>query len=263
MLEINPIVKQFENDFGWANRITEDVINIVIQNPKDMPFAWGVIQQIYNILLPVGYMLIVLFFLMEFLKQNTDFHNISMEKTASLVVKLVIAKVIMDSSFELLMAIFAFTNTILSNISKSTSSIPIFDINTLEAMYSQMNPLDQLFFKGRMMMYGIFMGLIKAGIYMQIYGRLIELFVLTAFAPIPLAGIASGELNSTSKRYLQEFFAVALQGVVIVCIVLIYGGVAQEFMFKDLGVWGVISSTLLLLMMLLKSGAIARKLTGA
>ena len=138
MFSTDLFMKAFEEDFAWANNQMLEIINIVSQDPQNMKFAWAVIERIYNLLLPVGYMLIVLFFLMEFLKQNTDFHNISMEKTASMVVKLVVAKVIMDSSFDLLMAIFAFTNSLLSSISTSTGQMPLFDSKTIREMVDSM-----------------------------------------------------------------------------------------------------------------------------
>ena len=263
MFSTDLFMKTFEEDFAWANNQMLEIIDIVSQDPRNMKFAWGVISKIYDILLPIGYMLIVLYFLMEFLKQNTDFHNISMEKTASMVVKLVIAKVIMDSSFNLLMAIFAFTNGLLSSISTSTGQMPMFDPNTIREMIDAMSTFDKMFFGFRMLTFGIIMNFTRIIIHAIIYGRFIELFVLTAFAPIPLSCIVSGELNQTSKRYLQEFFAVSLQGVIMIGIVLIYGGIVQEFMSNGWGITGIITSSILLAMMLFKSGSIARKLTGA
>lgn len=263
MFSTDVFMDAFKEDFAWANNQMLEIIDIVNQDPQNMKFAWAVIENIYKLLLPVGYMLIVLFFLMEFLKQNTDFHSISMEKTASMVVKLVIAKVIMDSSFELLTGIFAFTNVLLSGIATNTNQMPLFDTETIREMFDSMGAFDKMFFGFRMLAFGFIMNFTKIIIHAIIYGRFIELFVLTAFAPIPIAGIVSGELSPTAKRYLQEFFAVSLQGLVIVCVVLIYGGIVQEFMSNGWGITGILTSSILLTMMLFKSGAIARKLTGA
>lgn len=261
---MNPdvILKNMTEDFGWINSPIKEIVDIVSQDPQNMTFAWGVIQNIYDCLLPLGYSLIALFFIMEFLKHSTDFHNVSMEKTVSLVMKFIIAKLVMDNSFELLMAIFKVTTGILISMNVDVN-MPKFDLDTLKATIEAMDFFERMFYAIRMMGFGIIMGLCKIIINVIIYGRFIELFILVAFAPIPLAGIASGELSPSTKRYLQEFTAVCLQGVVMVGVVMIYSGIVQQYFIADWGIPKMLVSAILLVMMLFKSGAIARKLTGA
>ena len=261
---MNPdvILKNMTEDFGWINQPIKEIADIVSQDPQNMTFAWGVIQNIYNIMLPLGYALIALFFIMEFLKYSTDFHQISMEKTVSLLLKLVIAKLVMDNSFELLMAIFKLTNGVLASMNVSVS-MPAFDIETLRSTIEAMDFFERMFYALRMMWFGLIMGICKIIIDVIIYGRFIELFILVAFAPIPLSGIASGELSPSAKRYLQEFSAVCLQGMVMVGVVMIYGGIVQQYFVSDWGVAKMNVSAILLVMMLFKSGSIARRLTGA
>lgn len=251
-----------ENSFISANQSVQDIIAIVTQNPQEMTFAWEIIQRIYDLFLPVGYSLIALFFMISFLKQSTEFHNVSMERTAALVVKLVIVKLVMDNSFELILAIFNFTNAILSGVSTSVGEIPIFDLSELEEITSGMSGMNKLVFQSKMMIYSLIMTGSSLIVTMISYGRFIEMFVLTAFAPLPLSTLVSDEVSPTVKRYFQELLAVCLQGVVIMGIVLIYSGFAKEFFYAEMGLWGMVTSSLILAMMMFKSGGLARKITG-
>lgn len=261
---MNPdvILKNLTEDFGWINNPVKDIIQIINQDPSNMSFAWGVIQNIYNALLPIGYSLITVFFIMEVIKEHSNFHTISMEKTLSIFMKIIIAKLVMDNSFELMLNIFKISNGILINMQVSPS-IPAMDLASMKATIESMDFFERMFYAMRMGFFGFIMNLCKIIINVIIYGRLVELFILTAFSPIPLSGIASGELSQSSKRYLQEFAAVCLQGVVILGTVMIYSGIVYEFFIKDWGIANMLASAILLVMMIFKSGTLARKLTGA
>ena len=53
-------------------------------------------------------------------------------------------------------------------------------------------------------------------IQVQVYMRMIELFIRAFFAPLALGDMYSGGPNPTGMRYLRSFLACALQGVIII-----------------------------------------------
>ena len=59
-------------------------------------------------------------------------------------------------------------------------------------------------------------------IQVQVYMRMIELFIRAFFAPLALGDMYSGGPNPTGMRYLRSFLACALQGVIIIGTLYVY-----------------------------------------
>ena len=47
------------------------------------------------------------------------------------------------------------------------------------------------------------------------YGRMIEIYLLTSLAPIPVATLSNRELGNTGQNYLKSLLAVGFQGLLI------------------------------------------------
>lgn len=256
------ILNQLSSDSKGLTDSLNKIVDLLTKDPASMPHAWNVIEGIHNTLLPVGYNLIVLFFLIGWLKQTTDFKNISIERTFGMIILLIVSKLVMEQSFDILRAIMTMAHSIVSNINTQVS-IPVLDVEHYRSAISGLGFFEKMSFQVSFMFYG--MGMKITGLIVQviIYGVFVELFVLTAMSPIPLAGIANGEMNHMMKRYLQEYTAVALQAAVMMIIVMIYNGFMAEYIVSDDPLGKMMVSSILLAMLLFKSGSYARKITGA
>lgn len=70
-------------------------------------------------------------------------------------------------------------------------------------------------------------------IQVQVYMRMIELFIRAFFAPLALGDMYSGGPNPTGMRYLRSFLACALQGVIIIGTLYIYRMVGSGISSTD------------------------------
>ena len=59
-------------------------------------------------------------------------------------------------------------------------------------------------------------------IFVIVYGRMIEIYLLTSLAPIPVATLSNRELGTMGQNYLRSLFAVGFQGMLILVCVAIY-----------------------------------------
>jgi hypothetical protein len=103
-------------------------------------------------------------------------------------------------------------------------------------------------------------------IFVLVYGRMIEIYLLTSLAPIPVATLSNRELGGTGQNYLKSLFAVAFQGMLILVCVAIYAVLIQGIATSGdpIGaIWGTIGYTVLLCFMLFKTGGIAQRVFGA
>ena len=69
-------------------------------------------------------------------------------------------------------------------------------------------------------------------IIMVVYGRLFNIYLHIAVAPLALACGAAGALRSTFVSYLKSFVGVCLQGVVIVIVCMVFSAFANNFDFN-------------------------------
>ena len=98
------------------------------------------------------------------------------------------------------------------------------------------------------------------------YGRMLEIYLLTSLAPIPMATLAHREVGQTGQNYLRSLFAVGFQGMLILVCVAIYAVLVQGIVTSGdpIGaIWGIVGYTVLLCFMLFKTGGIAQRIFGA
>lgn len=98
------------------------------------------------------------------------------------------------------------------------------------------------------------------------YGRMLEIYMLTSLAPIPVATLSNREVGQMGQNYLKSLFAVGFQGLLILLCVGIYGVLVQGISTSGdpIGaIWGCVGYTVLLCFMLFKTGSISKSIFGA
>ena len=103
-------------------------------------------------------------------------------------------------------------------------------------------------------------------IFVIVYGRMIEIYLLTSLAPIPVATLSNRELGNTGQNYLKSLLAVGFQGLLILVCVAIYAVLIQGIATSGdpIGaIWGCMGYSVLLCFCLFKTGSIARSVFSA
>ena len=97
-------------------------------------------------------------------------------------------------------------------------------------------------------------------------GRMIEIYVVTALGPIPLATMGSNEWRSTGQNYLKSLLALGFQAFLIMIVVGIYAVLIRSISgAADIAgaIWGCMGYTVLLCFCLFKTGSISKSVFGA
>lgn len=124
---------------------------------------------------------------------------------------------------------------------------------TLETM--ELGPLLGLFLQSFLIKFTMLA--LNIFIFVIVYGRMIEIYLLTSLAPIPVATLSNRELGTMGQNYLRSLFAVGFQGMLILVCVAIYAVLIQGIATSGdpIGaIWGCIGYTVLLCFMLMKPG---------
>ena len=107
---------------------------------------------------------------------------------------------------------------------------------------------------------------IAALIFVIVYARMIEIYLMVSLAPIPFATFGNREQSMIGQNYLRSLFALGFQGFLIMVCVGIYAVLIQSVAFSSdiIGsLWGVMGYTILLAFTLFKTGAVAKSILHA
>ena len=103
-------------------------------------------------------------------------------------------------------------------------------------------------------------------IFVIVYGRMIQIYLLTSLAPIPFATFGNKSISHVGQNYFKSLVAVAFQGFLILVCVAIYAVLVQGIATSGdpiAAVWSVLGYTVLLCFTLFKTGSLAKSIFGA
>lgn len=100
-------------------------------------------------------------------------------------------------------------------------------------------------------------------IFIIVYGRMIEIYLVTSIAPIPMATAMNREWGQMGQNYLRSLFALGFQGFLIIICVAIYAVLVQNMIVDtniSTAIWSCMGYTVLLCFTLFKTGSLAKSL---
>lgn len=179
------------------------------------------------------------------------------------------ATLILSNTFNIVMAVFDVAQHVINSagglIQGSTDITPdmLSDLETqLQAM--DIGPLLGLWLQT--LIIGFTMTALNIAIFVIVYGRMLEIYMLTSLAPIPFATLTNREFGSMGQNYLKSLFAVGFQGLLILVCVGIYAVLIQSIAVSGdpIGaIWSLIGYTVLLVFTLFKTGSLAKGIFAA
>ena len=203
------------------------------------------------------------------LLEKNNMHEVDVANLYKWMFKTACAILILSNTFNIVMAVFDVSQSVIAQAggliqgSTDVSADMLAELETsLEAM--DLGPLLGLWLQSALI--GFTMKAMGIIIFVLVYGRMLEIYLLTSLAPIPVATLSNRELGSTGQNYIKSLFAVGFQGLLILVCVAIYAVLIQGIATSGdhIGaIWGTVGYTVLLCFMLFKTGSIAQRIFGA
>ena len=225
---------------GLFDSTNEQVGNIVGQVGLT-PQAWngGIFAMIQNlsqtVILPIAGAILAFVVTLELIQMITDKNNLNDVDTWMFfkwVFKSAAAVLILSNTWTIVMGVFDVAHSVVGSAAglvAGSTSIDISSITTdLEAtlMAMEIGPLFGLWMQS--MFVGICTWAITICIFIVIYGRMIEVYLVTSIAPIPMATMCNREWGQMGQNYIRALFALAFQAFLIVVCVAIYAVLLQS-----------------------------------
>ncbi len=266
-----------DNLSGLFDTVNARVGEIAVQ-AGTTPAAWnaGVFSLIRRlsetVILPIAGLVLTFvatYELIQLLVERNNLHDLDYWIFFKWIFKTACAILILSNTFNIVMAVFDVAQRVVAQsaglIQGSTDVSPDM-LADLEAALEGMDlgPLLGLWLQSFVVQ--LTMTALNIVIFVIVYGRMIEIYMLTSLAPLPVATLANRELGGAGQNYLRSLFAVGFQGMLILVCVGIYAVLIQGIASggDPIGaIWGTIGYTVLLCYCLFKTGSIARSVLGA
>ena len=243
------------------------------------PQAWnsGIFNMIQNlsnnVILPLAGAILAVVMTLELIQLITDRNNLNDVDTWMFfkwVFKSAAAVLIVSNTWTIVMGIFDAAQSVVNGaagVMIGNTSIDISSVVTdLESRLMEMDvgPLLGLWFQS--LFVGICTWAITICIFIVIYGRMIEVYLVTSVAPIPMATVANREWGQMGQNYLRTLFALGFQAFLIMVCVAIYSVLVQNISVStdiSTAIWTCMGYTVLLCFCLFKTSSLARSVFNA
>ena len=272
---VSGIVSNLSGMFDSTNAQIGEIAGQVGLTPQ----AWnsGIFNMIQNlsnnVILPLAGAILAIVMTLELIQLITDRNNLNDVDTWMFfkwVFKSAAAVLIVSNTWTIVMGIFDAAQSVVNGaagVMIGNTSIDISSVVTdLESRLMEMDvgPLLGLWFQS--LFVGICTWAITICIFIVIYGRMIEVYLVTSVAPIPMATMANREWGQMGQNYLRTLFALGFQAFLIMVCVAIYSVLVQNISVStDLSraIWTCMGYTVLLCFCLFKTSSLARSVFNA
>ena len=271
-LLIGSIISNLTGLFDNVNRQVAGIADNVGATPQ----AWnggvfGMIRNLSdNVILPIAGVILALVATLELIQMIVDrnnMHDMDTFMLAKWVFKTACAVVIVTNTWNIVMAVFDVAQSVVSRASGLVIADTDIRIDSvivgLEAKLAEME-LGALFgLWVQSMFVGFTMWALAICIFIITYGRMIEIYLVTSVAPIPMATMVNREWGQMGQNYLRSLFALGFQAFLIIICVAIYAilvrGIAVESDVST-AIWTCMGYTVLLCFTLFKTSSLARSI---
>ncbi len=226
-----------------------------------------------NVILPIAGIILAFIMTLELIQlitEKNNMHDIDTWLFFKWIFKTACAILIISNTWNIVMGIFEAAQSVVnhaSGIIVSDTSINLTEqIQDLEAQLMEMNVWQLLGLWLQSFIVGITMWALTICIFIISYGRMIEIYLVTSVAPIPMAAMMGREWGQMGQGYLRSLLALGFQGFLILVCVAIYAVLVQNMIVDhniSTAIWTCMGYTVLLCFTLFKTGSLAKSIFNA
>ena len=243
------------------------------------PQAWnssiyGMIRSLSdNIILPIAGVILAIVMTLELLQLVLEKNNLQSFETwifFKWIFKTFCATLIVTNTWDIIMGIFDAAQSVVrsaAGIIRADTDIDLVQVlGDLEVRLQEMELGALLGLWFQTLFVGVTIQALSICIFVIVYGRMVEIYVVTSLAPIPMATMMNHSWGQMGQNYLRSLFALGFQAFLIIVCVAIYAVLVHTIAVGTdvvAAIWTCIGYTVLLCFSLFKSGGVAKQIFGA
>ena len=258
---------------GMFDSVNQQVADISVQVGQT-PQGWNgsIFNMIQNlsetIIIPIAGAILAFVMTLELIQlivEKNNLHDVDTWMFFKWVFKSAAAILIVTNTWNIVMGVFDAAQSVVAQAAGIIGSDASIGISTVMAdmetrlMEMDLGPLFGLWVQS--LFIGITMWALYICIFIVIYGRMIEIYLVTSVAPIPMATMMGKEWGGMGQNYLRSLFALGFQAFLIIVCVAIYAVLVQGIATEDdiiMAIWICVGYTVLLCFTLFKTGSLSK-----
>ena len=272
---IGSIMGNLTGLFDSVNEQVSEIATTVGTTPQ----GWnaGVFSMIQSlsetVIVPIAGIILTFVMTYELIQMIIDRNNMHDFETFMFfkwIFKTFVAVTIVTNTWNIVMAVFDVAQHVVNNAAGVIVSNTDMDLSSvvtnMEArlMEMEIGPLFSLWFQS--LLVGIISWVLTICIFVIVYGRMIEIYLVTSIAPIPMATMSNREWGQMGQNYLRSLFALGFQAFLIIICLALYAVLVQTISVDTdviKAIWTCIGYTVLLCFTLFKTSSLARSIFNA
>lgn len=272
---VGGIMSNLTGLFDSINDQVADIAGTVGATPQGWNGSvFGMVQSLsQNVVVPIAGILLAIVMAMELIQMIVDRNNLNdfdVSQIYKWVIKSFIAVVLVTSTWDIVMGIFDLSQAVVNNAAGVIISDTALDLSSvitdMEArlMAMEIGPLFSLWIQSALI--GILSWILTICIFIIVYGRMIEIYLVTSIAPIPMATLGNREWSQMGQNYLRSLFALGFQAFLIIVCVAVYAVLVQSIATEaDVikAIWTCIGYTVLLCFTMFKTSSLSKSIFNA
>lgn len=266
---VGGIMDNLSGLFDSVNDQVGEIAGNVGASPASFsPEVFSLIRNISeSVIIPIAGLILTFIACYELIQLIIEHNNLANFETwifFKWIFKTFVAVMLITNTFNITMAVFDVSQHVVTSAAGIISGSTAVDASALEnleetLMDMALGPLLGLWLQSIIVQ--ITMSALSILIFVIVYGRMIEIYLMVSLAPIPFSTFGSREQSQIGQNYLRSLLALGFQGFLILICVGIYAVMVQGIAFTDdvIGsIWGVMGYTVLLCFTLFKTGTLAK-----
>ena len=257
----------------------DDKVSDIAGQVGTTPQAWnsGIFNMVHSlsetVILPVAGVILAFVMtleLVQLLLDKNNYHEIESAVIFKWIFKTACAILIVSHTWDIVMGVFDLTQQVVNQAAGviiGNTAIDITEVMTdLEERLTEMDLglLIGLWFQS--LFVGLTMWALVICIFIIVYGRMIEIYLMASMASVPMAAMLGREFGGMGQNYLRSLFALGFQAFLIMVCVAIYAVLVQHIVLDDnisTAIWTCMGYTVLLCFTLFKTGSLSKAIFGA
>ena len=273
---VGGIVSNLSGMFDSVNQQVGDIAGQVGATPQGWNATiYNMIHTLSdNVIIPIAGVILAFVMTMELIQMVADKNNMHGDVDTWMffkwIFKTACAVLIVTNTWNIVMGVFDVGQGVVNSAAGVISADTSIDISTIvvdleeRLMEMDIGPLFGLWFQS--LFVGICTWALTICIFIITYGRMIEIYLVTSVAPIPMATMVSKESGNMGQNYLRSLFALAFQAFLIIVCVAIYAALVENIAVEtdiSAAIWTCMGYTVLLCFTLFKTGSMAKSIFSA
>ena len=269
-LLVGGIMSNLSGMFDSVNQQVADISVQVGQTPQGWNGSiFSMIQNLSEtIIIPIAGAILAFVMTLELIQlivEKNNLHDVDTWMFFKWVFKSAAAILIVTNTWNIVKGVFDVAQSVVAQAAGIIGSDASIDISTVmtdmetRLMEMDLGPLFGLWVQS--LFIGITMWALYICIFIVIYGRMIEIYLVTSVAPIPMATMMGKEWGGMGQNYLRSLFALGFQAFLIIVCVAIYAVLVQGIATEDdiiMAIWTCVGYTVLLCFTLFKTGSLSK-----